>query len=124
MTSAPVRHNLFPGRSVLINLLRTVHVAAMVGCGAGILTASPFADWKYYAYALLGSGMGILCLDRWANPEYFHQLDGLIVLVKLLLIATLMWLLGAVPAFWVVLVVSVLAAHAPGRLRHWRWSRN
>jgi hypothetical protein len=122
MTSTPVRQHLFPGRSVLINLLRTLHVAAMVGCGAGILTASPFADWNYYAYALLGSGLCILCLDRWANPAYFRQLDGLIVVVKLLFFAMLMWLLGAVPAFWVALVISVLTAHAPGRLRHWRWS--
>jgi hypothetical protein len=122
MASTPVRQHLFPGRSVLINLLRTLHVAAMVGCGAGILTASPIADWNYYAYALLGSGLCILCLDRWANPQYFRQLDGLTVVVKLLVFAMLMWLLGAVPAFWVTLVISVLTAHAPGRLRHWRWS--
>jgi hypothetical protein len=118
MTSTAVR-----GRSLLINLLRTVHVVAMVGCGAGILTVAPFADWNGYAFSLLVSGLGILFLDRWANPDYLHQLDGLTVLAKLLVFGTMAWLLGPVPAFWFVLVISVLVAHAPGRLRHWRWSR-
>jgi hypothetical protein len=104
-------------------LLRTVHVAAMVGCGAGILSGVPFANWNGYAIALLGSGLAILFLDRYANPDYFHQLDGLAVPVKLLVLGIVTLLLGPVLAFWLVLVISVMVSHAPGRWRHWRWQR-
>ncbi len=126
MSSAPpkqVRPTSFRGRSLLINLLRTVHVAAMVGCGAGILSGAPFANGNGYAIALLGSGVAILFLDRSGNPNYFHQLDGLAVPVKLLVLGTVTLLLGPVPAFWVVLVISVMVSHAPGRWRHWRWQK-
>jgi hypothetical protein len=126
MTSNAVHRNSFRGRRLLINFLRTVHVVAMVGCGAGILKGAPFADWNGYAFTLLVSGLGILFLDRWANPDYFRQLDGLAVLAKLFVFATMAWLFGSVTAFWLVLVISVLVAHAPGHIRHWhwRWLRN
>jgi hypothetical protein len=122
MTEDPRRRD-FAGRSLAINLLRAVHVVAMVGCGSGVLNDQPLAAWTGYAWALFGSGAAILLLDRWANPAYFRQLDGLAVLLKLVLLAGLTALAGAVPAFWSVLVLSVLATHAPGRLRHWRWLR-
>jgi hypothetical protein len=122
VTVEPVRRT-FCGRRLFVNLLRTVHVVAMVGCGVGILTSAAFAGWRGYALALFASGLGMIALDRIANPEYFHQLDGLTAPLKLVSFATLAWLLSPVVAFWLVLVVSVLVAHAPGRLRHWRWTR-
>ena len=72
-----------------------------------------------YALVLVCSGMGIVLLDYWTNPDYLRQISGLGILCKVLLLATTIMLAGLVePVFWAVLVGSVLLSHAPRWLRH------
>jgi hypothetical protein len=63
-------------------------------------------------------------MDLWSKPDYFRQVVGSWMLIKITLVA---WLaLDTVRApwlFWFILVMSVLAAHAPAGFRHriiWR----
>ena len=109
----------FPGRLLLISLLRVLHVVGVVGSGAVLLGAKPLAGSHAYALVLVLSGMGIVLLDYWANPDYLRQVSGLGIVLKLLLLAATIMLAGLVePVFWAVLVGSVLLSHAPRWLRH------
>lgn len=111
----------FRGRVALITVMRALHMVGVVGCGAALLSVRPTAETEAYALLLTASGSSIVLLDLWANPEYFRQLSGLAIMLKLLLLAASIWLIGIQAAiFWVVLVGSVLLSHAPKRLRHYR----
>lgn len=117
-TTLPVRRE-FPGRLVLLNLLRVLHLVGVVGSGAVLLGATPLAEIEAYALLLVGSGLGIILLDTWTNPDYLRQVSGLGILCKVLLLATTIFLAGlVVPVFWAVLAGSVILSHAPRRLRH------
>lgn len=116
----------FRGRILLLSLLRVFHVIGVVGSGAVLLGAQPLAESYLYALLLVVSGTSIVLLDGWSNPEYFRQVSGLAILLKVLLLTLAIWLAGLMPAiFWAVLVGSVLLSHAPRRLRHRRlWPRS
>ncbi len=109
----------FFGRVVLINLLRALHLVGVVGLGAAALGVRPVSETTAFAGILMASGILIAALDRWVNPDYFLQLNGLTVLLKVLLLAGVAMLAGFdAVLFWAVLVGSVLMAHAPRALRH------
>ncbi len=109
----------FPGRLLLLSLLRVAHMVGVVGSGAVLLGAKPLVGSEIYALVLVCSGMGIVLLDYWANPDYLRQISGLGIVCKVLLLATTIMLAGLVePVFWAVLVGSVLLSHAPRWLRH------
>ena len=117
----PVGRRNFRGRVALITVMRALHMVGVVGCGAALLGARPIAETEAYALLLTASGASIVLLDLWANPEYFRQLSGLAIMLKLLLLAASIWLVGIQAAiFWAVLVGSVMLSHAPKRLRHFR----
>lgn len=111
------RHRDFPGRGLLINILRIFHIAGLAGISTVVLTgAAGAANW---GGLMLASGLGIVALDAWANPCYFRQVKGLGTLLKLALVLLLVVLEPArVMLFWFVLAFSVALSHAPGRLRH------
>jgi hypothetical protein len=110
-------HRDFPGRGLLINVLRVFHIAGLAGISAVVLAGmSGAANW---GALMLVSGLGIVALDAWANPLYFRQAKGLGTLLKLALVMLLVfWEAGRLPLFWFVLAFSVALSHAPGRLRH------
>lgn len=112
-------HREFRGRRTALALLRVAHLAGMVGVGAAVLAGAPTGGFAVFAALLVGSGLGIMALDLWANPDYLRQLAGIAVVAKLLLLV--LWLVAAHGAqwpFWLVLAGSTLIAHAPARLRH------
>ena len=109
----------FFGRVLLINLLRALHLVGVVGLGAAALGVRPVSETTAFAGILIASGVLIAALDRWVNPAYFFQLNGLAVLLKVLLLAGVAMLAGFNSVFfWSVLVGSVLVAHAPRGIRH------
>ncbi len=113
------KHRDFVGRVILISLLRVVHLVGVIGCGAAALGVMPLAESRSYLMLLVGAGISMVALDRWANPDYFRQFSGAAILLKAMLLAAIVFL-GELSAglFWVFLVGSVLLSHAPRRLRH------
>ena len=112
-------HRDFVGRGLLINLLRALHLVGVIGLGAAVLGVRPATETAAYVGVLVGAGIAIAALDRWANPAYFSQANGLAVLFKVLLLGAVAMLAGFDGIlFWTVLVGSVLIAHAPRRVRH------
>lgn len=112
-------HRDFPGRGLLINVLRVFHIAGLAGISTVVLAgAGGAANW---GLLMAASGLGIVALDAWANPVYFRQAKGLGTLLKIVLVMLLAsWDAGRVPLFWFVLAFSVALSHAPGRVRHRR----
>lgn len=120
-TGRPGQRRDFPGRGAVITLLRALHLAGVVGLGAAVLGMRPAAESLVYVALLTGAGIAMAGLERWSYPAYFAQLNGLTVLLKVLLLAAA----GILASFneilfWLVLVVSVLVAHAPRGVRHRR----
>ena len=122
----------FPGRALLISLFRIGHVAGLVGVAAWVLGSQDLAatgaaampvyvHGSAFAFLMVGSGLGMLAVDGWANPAHFRQVNGLAVVLKLFLVALMvLWSEARLFLFWSILVYSVAISHAPGRIRHRR----
>lgn len=109
----------FAGRRLVVSLLRAMHLSGVVGIGAFLLGATDVVGASAFAFLLVAGGLGIMALDRWSDPAYLRQVNGLAMLFKLLLLAALVWYFGmSQPLFWSTLVLSVLVAHAPASIRH------
>ena len=107
----------FPGRGLLINVLRVFHIAGLAGVSAVVLGSA--GGTESWGALMVVSGLGIVALDAWANPVYFRQAKGLGTLLKIALVILLVvWEAGRMPLFWFVLAFSVALSHAPARLRH------
>ena len=116
---APVARRDFSGRRLVISLLRSLHIAGLVGVGAALLGTVDVATSSTFAFMLIASGSGIMALDHWSDPAYLRQANGLAMLVKVLMLGMLFYAFGMSQAlFWSVLVLSVLITHAPARIRH------
>ena len=112
----------FPGKRWLVNLLRAMHLVGVVGIGAGVLGNSPEFRWIAFGLTALASGLAILALDAWSRPAYLREYVALAMAGKLLLLGLLLaWPAQRLALFWLVLVLSVLFAHAPASLRHGLW---
>ena len=112
----------FPGKRWLVNLLRAIHLVGVVGLGAGVIGDIPEARWLAFGMAALVTGLAILSLDAWSRPGYFRENVGLAMAGKLLLLGVLLaWPAQRAALFWLILVFSVLFAHAPASMRHAIW---
>lgn len=114
----------FPGKRWVVNLLRAIHLVGVVGLGAGVLGDIPEARWFAFGMAALATGLTILFLDAWSRPGYFREYVGLAMAGKLILLGILLaWPAQRAVLFWLILVFSVLFAHAPASLRHGVWRK-
>jgi hypothetical protein len=103
-------------------LLRAAHLVGVVGLGAGILAEMPEGRWLVFGTVVLASGLTILALDAWSRPGYFREYVGLAMAGKLLLLGLLLaWPAQRTVLFWLILVLSVMFAHAPASVRHAVW---
>ncbi|MEE8495313.1 MAG: hypothetical protein V3S21_02450 [Xanthomonadales bacterium] len=100
--------------------LRTLHLLAIAGVGGGILFALEKDLWINYWWLALVSGVLMMLMDIAANPVWIVQVRGVVILLKLILLA----LLGSNPA-WdsfllvVIIIISTVISHAPGKLRYY-----
>jgi hypothetical protein len=119
--SAPAHRSLDAERVFAVGV-RTVHLAAVVVLGASLLGA-PVA-LGVVAAVTVGSGLLLLGLDLAAGRVRLGEFAGAVVLAKLAAVAWIGFTAAgaalAVPAFWLLLVLSSLSAHLPKGVRHWR----
>ena len=100
--------------------LRTLHLLAVAGVGGGILFALDKDMWINYWWLAMASGILMMLLDIIPNPVWLLQVRGLVIMAKLILLA----FLGSYPA-WdstlliVIIIVSGIISHAPGKLRYY-----
>lgn len=99
-------------------VLRSLHLAGVVWLGAYVVTAQPIAQAP--ALLMAASGLVMLAMDLRAGRIALAELAGGFVLLKLALVA---WMAldpsQARWIFWLLLVGSSIASHAPKDFRHW-----
>ncbi|MFY9328106.1 MAG: hypothetical protein WAO76_08830 [Georgfuchsia sp.] len=97
--------------------LRGLHLVAVIVLGASLLGA-PVNAFNA-PVAVVSSGIAVLILDLWRNPDHMRQVAGLAVIAKLALLALMIFNEATRPLlFWIIVVWSVLFSHAPASFRH------
>ena len=100
--------------------LRTLHLLAIAGVGGGILFGIERDLWINYWWLAMASGVLLMLMDIISNPVWLVQIRGVVIFVKLLLLACL----GLYPE-WdsfilaVIIIISGVISHAPGKLRYY-----
>ncbi len=100
--------------------LRTLHLLALAGVGGGILFGLDNELWINYWWLAMASGALMMLMDIISNPVWLVQVRGLVIFAKLILLACL----GIYPQ-WdssilaVIIIVSAVISHAPGKLRYY-----
>ena len=100
--------------------LRTLHLLAVAGVGGGILFALEDDVWINYWWLALVSGILMMLMDIAANRVWIVQIRGVVIILKLILLA----FLGSSPG-WdrlllaIIIIISAVISHAPGKLRYY-----
>ena len=100
--------------------LRTLHLLAIAGVGGGILFGLEKDLWLAYWWLAMASGGLMMLMDIISNPVWLVQIRGLVIVIKLILLA----FLGSYPAWdWyllaTIIIISGVISHAPGKLRYY-----
>ena len=100
--------------------LRTLHLLAVAGVGGGILFGLEKDLWINYWWLALVSGVLMMAIDIVSNPVWIVQVRGLVIFLKLILLA----FLGSNPSLdgWLlafIIIMSGIISHAPGQLRYY-----
>ncbi len=116
----PSQSRFLPGQRWLNVLFRTSHLVGLAGLGAGFLYSGVGQEWLQYLYLTLASGLGLVFISIYSNAIWLIQLRGLMVLLKLMMMAVI----PLFPAFGgeifiTVVVLSGWIAHAPARVRYY-----
>jgi len=96
----------------------------VAGIGGGFLFSLDPAVWETYWLLTLSTGIALSLLYLWSTLAWMLELRGMAVVLKTALLA----LAFAIPEartelFIVVIVLSSMIAHAPDRVRSYRWSQ-
>jgi len=100
--------------------LRTLHLLALAGVGGGVLFGLEKELWINYWWLAMASGTLMMLMDIISNPVWLVQVRGVVIYVKLILLACL----GLYPE-WdsfimaVIIIISAIISHAPGKLRYY-----
>ena len=119
----PASARSFPGMRWLNITLRSLHLVGMAGMGGDYLYRTSLSPWSDFWLLTLLSGGGMILVSLWSDGRWLLQLRGWVILFKLLLLAILPWLdqvvtHGAAWGFIVIILLSSVIAHAPGRVRY------
>ncbi len=119
----PSKPRDFPGLRWLNIALRSLHLVGMAGMGGGYLSSAGLNPLYDFWLLTLFSGVAMVGLAIWANGRWLIQLRGWVILFKLLLLWSLPWLDGMIAngaawGFVVIILLSSLIAHAPGKVRY------
>lgn len=113
----------FPGQRWVNIAMRSVHLVGVAGIGGGFLFDLNRAAWEIYWLLTLASGVALSLLYLWSTCAWIIELKGLAIVVK----TALLGLALAVPEargelFVLIIAISGMIAHAPARVRGYRWS--
>lgn len=114
----PPKNRSFSGDRWVNILLRALHLVGIAGIGGGFLFNLPKAQYASFWQLTLLSGGLLVLLYAWENGRWFLQVKGVSILLKLLLLVVAN-LISAWRAeiFTLIIILSTLVAHAPGKVR-------
>ncbi|MCB1786678.1 MAG: hypothetical protein KDJ33_10540 [Gammaproteobacteria bacterium] len=118
----PAQTRFFPGQRTLNLLLRAAHLVGIAGIGAGFLFGLERTAWDHYWLLTLFTGIGLTALYLWSSISWLLELKGFAVLLKVALLGLALVLPEhRAGLFITIIVISALSAHAPARIRAYRW---
>ena len=116
----PPRYRGFRGKRWLNIALRTGHLIGVAGMGGGVLLGVTAEAWHPYLYVTLATGAVMMGLEIWSSCVYLLQLRGLVMALKILLLAALPVAPGFEPlVIGLAIVVSGVFSHAPASVRYY-----
>lgn len=114
----PDKPRIFPGMRWLNIGLRSVHIIGVAGIGGGFLFTLDEAQWLPFWYLTLATGVFLVLLYLWENAIWLFQLKGIVIILKLLLLAiAFQYPEWQSELFITVIAISGFIAHAPGIVR-------
>ena len=121
----PAQPRTFPGERWVNIALRCLHLVGVAGIGGGFLFDLEPTRWLAFWHLTLASGVLLSLLYLWGTALWLLQLKGLAIVLKVALLALAWhWPAWRGELFILVIFVSGLMAHAPGRIRGFRvWGR-
>jgi hypothetical protein len=130
MTSAilralfPSRPRHFPGQRWVNIALRSAHLVGVAGIGGGFLFTPDEVAWEAYWHLTWVTGGALSALYLWTTFAWILELKGLAIVFKtaLLPVAVVIPEIRA-ESFVLVIAISGVIAHAPARVRGYRWLR-
>lgn len=118
----PARSRFFPGQRWVNIALRCGHLVGIAGLAGGFLFGVEAERWLPFWYLTLATGGGLVGLYVYSNAAWLLQLKGMVVVLKVGLLAVAYLFPAWRGALFVaVILLSGLIAHAPGRVRGWGW---
>ncbi len=109
----------FPGRRAVRTGLRALHVFAAGTLLAGHIFEIPRDSLMPWLMAAVATGAALIATDVHASLAFACEVRGLLVLMKILLVAVVPFLWDVrVGLLAVALAIGVVGSHMPGRFRH------
>ncbi len=105
----------------LLNIaLRTLHLIGILGVGGAIIFNVAAAQVAPWLWLTLLSGAGLMSLSIGSNRLFLIQLRGLVILLKLILLALILYTDGADLVLLIAItLLSGIIAHASGNIRYY-----
>lgn len=114
----PTQARYLPGQRGINILLRAAHLVGVAGIGGGFLFGLDEALWRPWWWLTLSSGVLLSLLYLYSDGRWLLQLKGQVILLKLMLLALAFWLPTWQAELFILLIgLSGLIAHAPGKVR-------
>jgi len=110
----------FPGLRWVNIILRTIHLVGITGVGGGLLYDSQQEYWMPYLGLTVVSGFMMMSLSIWSNGMWLLQVRGITLLVKLCLLGLFMISGNDASVIIIVVIISGVIAHAPGKVRYYK----
>jgi predicted alpha/beta hydrolase len=101
-------------------VFRTAHIAVVGTLLGGHVFGLPPDRLTGWLWASIGTGAALMAIEAYATLDWFMQVSGLLVLLKLalLLLIPLAWD-ARVPILFTVVAIAGIGSHMPGRYRHY-----
>ncbi|HHJ20373.1 MAG TPA: hypothetical protein ENJ84_11220 [Gammaproteobacteria bacterium] len=114
----PRKSRQFMGQRWLNIILRSLHLVGIAGVSGGFLFTLEIAQWKIFWLLALVTGITLSLIYLWSNALWLFQLKGVAIITKLVLLG-----IAFVQPAWraelfvVIILISAIIAHAPGKVR-------
>ncbi|MEH6627640.1 MAG: hypothetical protein V7739_14445 [Motiliproteus sp.] len=117
----PAQSRDFAGKRWIKIALRTLHLMGLAGIGGAYFYTVEASLWLPFLWITMISGLLMLAVEVWSHGIWLLQLRGLAILFKIGLLSISALLPAAFdPALiMVVILISSVISHAPGRLRYY-----
>jgi hypothetical protein len=118
----PMQPRSFYGQRWVNIGMRCVHLVGITGIGGGFLNGLDAGSWSLYWQLTVFSGVALSLIYIWSSGIWLLELKGLAIILKLVVLTVALMIPDLrSTAFILVIIMSGLIAHAPARVRSWRW---